>query len=80
MTKANPGKRCMICGGEVSGRLHGFVFCYEHTKLWFDSKERLRVLAFGGGPASLCAIEDFIRRIKAEDLNGSSEKPAQGAA
>lgn len=63
-------KGCAVCGEEAPSRLASpFVFCHKHHAAWERAPERIRALAFGGGFASVTAIEDFIRRITAEERN-----------
>lgn len=66
------GERTCDCCGEPAGQTRAvhFPFCGACWETWKASKERLRAREYGGGPATLTAIEDFIRRLRAEKLNG----------
>ncbi len=72
MQKGSPtAVSCVVCAATArTPRTPGLPFCGPCWTRWRESGERRRVLEYGGGPASLTAVEDFIRRLRAERLNG----------
>lgn len=63
-------ERCVICGADSATGHAPFLFCGPHGTQWLASAERRRVKEMRGSPVALTAIEDFIRRVAAENRNG----------
>jgi hypothetical protein len=67
------GPCCLVCGAAATqgGTVPVFAFCRPCGRIWIESAERARAETYGGFRAA-GAVADFVRRLKAERLNGET--------
>ena len=66
----NAKSGCLVCGAAVTGRTAPpFAFCGGCSDSWKRSYERVRWATYADHRSST-ALADFVRRIRAEMLNG----------
>lgn len=68
---AREGAPCDVCAAPAS-RGGGVTLCGSHGLAWANAKERVRYARHceaGNASAARVAIEDFVRRMRAEESN-----------
>lgn len=67
---------CLVCGEGTTSKL-----CRPHADAWYGSHELDRHRTHTGLPVALAvnktAFADFVRRLRAEEANGTVDNPKQ---